>query len=151
MEWITLDTRLLRKSSGERHVSQAQTACLFFACFLVWTSPFLFVCLFLRAPGVAYGSSQARNQIGAAAASLHHSSRQCQILNPLMETRDCTRILMDASWVVSTEPQWELLDQSFNVLCQALPLSSLKPSHSLLYLPGLLGAVEKGWRMPMRH
>ena len=30
---------------------------------------------------------------------LHHSSRQCQILNPLSETRDQTCILMDTSCV----------------------------------------------------
>ena len=29
---------------------------------------------------------------------LHHSSRQHQILNPLSEARDGTRVLMDASW-----------------------------------------------------
>ena len=33
---------------------------------------FLFVCFFRAAP-VAYGSSQARGQIGAATAGLHHS------------------------------------------------------------------------------
>ena len=31
------------------------------------------------------------------ACDLHHSSQQCQILNPLSETRDRTRVLMDAS------------------------------------------------------
>ena len=30
---------------------------------------------------------------------LHHSSWQCQILNPLSETRDGTHILMDTSWI----------------------------------------------------
>ena len=53
-------------------------------------------------------------QIRAAVAGLHHShsnlgseprlqsthsSRQRQILNPLSEARDRTRVLMDASWV----------------------------------------------------
>ena len=55
-------------------------------------------CLFRAAPA-AYESSQARGQIGAAAASLHHrdlscicdlhhSSWQRHILNPLSEARD---------------------------------------------------------------
>ena len=39
---------------------------------------------------------------------LYHSSRQCQILNPLGEARDQTCILMDTSWIITTEPQWEL-------------------------------------------
>ena len=30
---------------------------------------------------------------------LHHSSGQCQILNPLIEARDQTHVLMDASRV----------------------------------------------------
>ena len=30
---------------------------------------------------------------------LYHSSRPCQILNPLRESRDRTRILMDTSWI----------------------------------------------------
>ena len=30
---------------------------------------------------------------------LHHSSQQCQILNPLRETRGRTCVLMDASWI----------------------------------------------------
>ena len=62
----------------------------------------------------AYGSSQARGPIGAAAASLCHShsnaeseprlwpnlsSRQRQILNPLSEARDWTWNLMVPSWI----------------------------------------------------
>ena len=32
---------------------------------------------------------------------LHHSSQQCQMLNPLSEARDQTHILMDASQVLN--------------------------------------------------
>ena len=57
----------------------------------------LFTCVLFKAASVAYGASQARGQIGAAAASLHRSSRQHQTLNPLSKARDRTRVLMDAS------------------------------------------------------
>ena len=70
----------------------------------------LFFNLLFRAVPAAYGNSQARGQIGAAAASLryshsntgskricdlHHSSQQCQILKPLSEARDRTWVPMD--------------------------------------------------------
>ena len=55
-------------------------------------------CLF-RATPVAYGSSQPRGQIRTVATGLHHSSGQCQILNPLSKARDRTCILRDSSWV----------------------------------------------------
>ena len=63
---------------------------------------------------MAHGGSQARGQIGAVAASLHHSqrtqdlshlcnlhhsSRQCWILNPLREARDQTHNLMFPSQI----------------------------------------------------
>ena len=44
---------------------------------------------------------------------LHYNTRQCQILNPLSETRDRTRILMDTIWFITTKPQWELPIQRF--------------------------------------
>ena len=47
----------------------------------------------------AYGGSQARGQIRAAAHGLHRSSQQRQILNPLTEARDGTHILVDTSQV----------------------------------------------------
>ena len=70
-------------------------------------------CLF-RASPLAYGGSQAMGRIGAIASSyatatatqdpsrvcdLHHSSQQHWILNPLIEARNWTRILMDTSRV----------------------------------------------------
>ena len=75
---------------------------------------------------MAHGSSQARVQ--AAAASLRHSHSNArselhlrptpqlmatQILNPLIEDRDQTCILMDTSRVHSAEPQQELLKVVF--------------------------------------
>ena len=77
---------------------------------------FLFFPLLFRAAPAAYGSSQARNQIGAAAASLHHShsnagwdlshvcdlhhsSRQRRIPISLSGARYQTYILMDTSWI----------------------------------------------------
>ena len=58
---------------------------------------FFFFFVFFRAALVAYGGSQASGQIGAGAAGLHHSSWQCQILNPLGKVRDRTFVLTDAS------------------------------------------------------
>ena len=43
---------------------------------------------------------------------LHHSSQQCQVLNPLSETSDGTCILMDTG-LVTIEPQRELPNSSF--------------------------------------
>ena len=57
-----------------------------------------FFVVFRAIPG-AWGSSQARGQTGAAAASRHHSSQQHWIPNPLSGAGDWTCILMDTSWV----------------------------------------------------
>ena len=74
---------------------------------------FFYFCPF-RATLAAFGGSQARGQIGAVAASPHHSysntdlshvcdlycsSRQHHILNPLREPRGWTRVLIDTSQV----------------------------------------------------
>ena len=68
---------------------------------------FVCVCVLFGAVPAAYGSSQARGPIGAATATrdpshvfkLHNSPRQHRILNPLLEARDRTRILMDTNQV----------------------------------------------------
>ena len=54
---------------------------------------------FFRSTLTTCGSSQARGGIGAAAARLHHSTPQHQILNPLSEARDWTHVLMHTSRV----------------------------------------------------
>ena len=68
----------------------------------------------------AYGSSQAGDQIRAAAEicttataawdpshilDLRCSLWQCQILNPLSKARDQTCVLMDTSWVLNPQSQ----------------------------------------------
>ena len=71
---------------------------------------FFFSWLF-RATPAAYRGSQARGLIEATVAratatpgpscmcDLHHSSWQCQIVNPLSEARDQTHNLMAPSWI----------------------------------------------------
>ena len=87
---------------------------------LVSSFPILSILVFLfcpfafsRAAPAAHGRSQARGLIGAVAAyttttatqdpsricDSHHSSRQCQILNPLSKARDQTHNLMVPSQI----------------------------------------------------
>ena len=68
---------------------------------------FLFVFCLFRAIPMVYGDSQARGQIRAVIYWPTPQSQQCQILNPLSETRDQTRVLMDIRFI-STEPRWKL-------------------------------------------
>ena len=85
-------------------------------CIERWFFVFVWFCFFFRAIPAAYGSSQVRDSVGAAAGAyttatamqdpshvydLHHSSQQCWILNTLNKARDQTHILMDTSWVCS--------------------------------------------------
>ena len=48
--------------------------------------------------------------------NLHHSSWQRQILNPLSKARDQAQVLMDTSWFITTEPQWELPKEHLKAL-----------------------------------
>ena len=101
-------------------------------------------CLFFRATPMAYGSSQARGQIGAAAASLHHShikegpslicnlhnsSQQRWILNPLSEARDQTWVFMAISqvcycWATRETPNGPIVLKS----CKKNRCNSSKPT-----------------------
>ena len=74
------------------------------SCFLVgfvnhWATTETPVFCPYRAAPTAYGGSQARGWIRVTAAGLHHSSRQCQILNPLREARNRTWSLMVLSQI----------------------------------------------------
>ena len=106
------------------------------------TSSFFF--FFFRAALAAYGSSQARGQIGAAGAAyvtaiampdlshicdLHCSLRQCWILNPLREARDQTRILMDTSQVLDP--------LSHHMNSNKLLFFGLHPKHVEVPRPGI--------------
>jgi len=89
---------------------------MFWLCLPLVVLCFLFVCFcHFRAASTAYGDFQARGWFGAVAAglhhshsnsgseaclwSIHHSSWQHRILNPLSEARDWTCILMDTSQI----------------------------------------------------
>ena len=83
-------------------------------CCVLLLGFFLFICLFLgphlwhmEVPrlGVtsklqlpAYSTAIGKPDLNHVC-NLHHSSWQCQILNPLSETRDRTCILMETSWI----------------------------------------------------
>ena len=72
---------------------------LFFFYFYYYYYYYFFFFWLFRATLAAYGVSQARIPIGSTAASLHHSSQQHQILNPLNEARDRTHNLMVTSQI----------------------------------------------------
>ena len=87
---------------------------VFFGEIFLWViCPLFFSCSFMARP-MAYRSSLARGQIGAVAASLHHSHSNAgsephlqptpqlatmPIFNPMSKTRDWTHILIDTNWV----------------------------------------------------
>ena len=61
---------------------------------------------------LAYSTATAMRDLSLVC-DLHHSSRQCWILNPLSEARDRTRNLMDIR-LITAEPQKELVGNIFN-------------------------------------
>ena len=80
-----------------RFSSSMQVALFFFCLFCLFA--------FSVAAPMAYEGSQARGLIGAVATAtwdlsrvcdVHHSSRQCRILNPLSKARDRKFVLVDA-------------------------------------------------------
>ena len=112
-----------------------------------WSFIYLFTYCLFRATPVVYGGSQARDQnqscscwptpqpqqcgIWAASVTLHHSSWQHRILNPMSEARDGTHILVDTRHSLTTEPWWELQgSRSFYILLHFI--SSLNYVHLLL-------------------
>ena len=122
----------------------------------------LFVCLFVylfiyclfRAVSTAYGSSQARGWIGAAAAGLcqSHSNtgsepllwptpqlKQHWILSPLNKARDRTHVLMDTSWVcnhwaTTGTPAVILLQTTSQCPWGRIPCSPISWAHTLLWI-----------------
>ena len=111
MPFFTAPCHLIR--SGFQYIILATKQFIFFCCCSVL---FCFVLLF-RAALEAHGNSQARGQIGATAAGLHHShsnagskpclqlkphsSWQCQIPNPRNEARNrtCNPMVPSQIWL----------------------------------------------------
>ena len=73
--------------------------CVFFKDTVQIVFIFIYLFLLFRATPAAHGSSQARGWIRATAVSLHQSSQQRWIPDPLSKPRDGILILMDASWI----------------------------------------------------
>ena len=61
---------------------------------------------------LAYSTATATQDLSRIC-NLHHSSRQCWILNPMSEVRDRTHIVMDPSWIHNHWAMTELLYHRF--------------------------------------
>ena len=107
-----------------RHNSGNAPKIFFSISLSLYISFSFFFFLLFRAALVAYGSSQARGHIRAAAASpatatamgdLNHMCDLCHSsqFNPLRDARDGTRILMHTSLVCYCWTRWELLSFFF--------------------------------------
>mgnify|MGYP001482944551 CR=1 FL=1 len=95
---LRLTNPVFHSSLKKKH---SPTPCLCFFILFYFIYFILFFCLFAfsKAAPEAYGASQARGQIGAVAASLHHSSWQFWIRNSLSKVRDSTHVLVDTIWI----------------------------------------------------
>ena len=83
---------------------------------------------------MAYTTAKAARDLRCAC-NLYHSSQQCQVLNPLSETRDQTHILMDGSrvhhhWAITGTPRICILYHK--TLTTALPLEDNQNSRLCL-------------------
>ena len=130
-----------------------------------WVFFFLFFCFcffffFFRATPVAYGGSQAKDLIGATATATvtwdlsrvydpHHSSWQCQILNPLSEARNRTHNPMVPSWIrfhfttTGTPDNIQFIHYYLSVIRYALAITSSIISYSAKFSP-----QHGGWLWP---
>ena len=90
----------------------------------------LLIYLLFRAAPVAYGSSQARSQMGAAAASLHHSNTNTRFLTHWVRPRIKPSSSWIRAWFVITEPQLELL--SLVYLSSLAPLTAVFLTHIMV-------------------
>ena len=94
---------------------------------------------------MAYGSSQARDWIGVAAAGLYHSysnagsklhlqpTPQLMIVNPLSNDRDRTKVFMDTSWVCYFWVWQELLLDAFFLIFLLISFSDIIFFSSVLF------------------
>ena len=118
LHFMALDSPHATQPSNHLVVHHFMLHSPFCILFLDTFSFFLSFCVFRAAPTAygnsPYGSSQARGRIRAAAYWPTTQPYQHQILNPLSEARDQTRILTDTSqihyqWITMGSPHFQIL------------------------------------------